>query len=227
MAEQTQAQPPDEATGPGASAAAEPDLQAELEATRARADEYRGNWQRSAADFANFKRRVDEEKKFAERWLLRDLLPVLDDFERAWAALPRELRNLTWIEGVWQVNAKLFGVLQQHGVAPIEAEGKPFDPVEHEAVLHEDGDPAEQTEVVAELQRGYRLHERVLRASLVKVGKPRSAPAEGPVAATEPASASPEPATSEASPAESSPPTAERGPIAVGPAETERPSEGG
>ena len=177
MAEQTEAQASEPTTDQtvAAQATAADSPQAELEAARARADEYHRNWQRSAADFANFKRRVDEEKKFAERWLLKDLLPVLDDFERAWAALPRELRSLTWIEGVWQVNAKLFAVLQQHGITPIESEGKPFDPVEHEAVLHEEGDPSEQTEVAAELQRGYCLHERVLRPALVKVGKPKQA----------------------------------------------------
>lgn len=173
QAEPTEAEPTEEAVAQAGSAADEPDPRADLAAARAQADEYHRNWQRSAADFANFKRRVDDEKKFAERWLLRDLLPVLDDFERAWASLPRELRSLSWIEGLWQVNAKLFAVLQQHGVAPIEAEGKPFDPVEHEAVLHEEGDPSEQNAVVAELQRGYRLHERVLRAALVKVGKPK------------------------------------------------------
>ena len=176
MAEQTEPQPSEpttDQTGTAQATATTDSAQAELEAARARADEYHRNWQRSAADFANFKRRVDEEKKFAERWLLKDLLPVLDDFERAWAALPRELRSLSWIEGVWQVNAKLFAVLQQHGITPIESEGKPFDPVEHEAVLHEEGDPSEQTEVAAELQRGYRLHERVLRPALVKVGKPK------------------------------------------------------
>jgi molecular chaperone GrpE len=149
------------------------DLRRELAAARAQAEQHLAAWQRSAADFANFKRRVDDEKQYVERWLLLDLLPLADEFERAWAALPRELRNLSWIEGVWQVHQKLRLVLERHGVAPIEAEGKSFDPVEHEAVLREEGlDPAEPTAVVAELQRGYRLHERVLRAALVKVGRP-------------------------------------------------------
>ena len=131
------------------------------------------SWQRSAADFANFKRRVDDEKRFAERWLLQDLLPVLDDFERAWAAAPNELLKLSWLEGLMQINAKLFAVLQRHGVTPIETESKEFNPLEHEAVLREDdGDPTEQTAITAQLQRGYRLNDRVLRPALVKVGKP-------------------------------------------------------
>ncbi len=151
------------------------DLRRELEEARARADEHFRSWQRSAADFANFKRRVDEEKRFAERWIIQDLLPVLDDFDRAWMALPGELRSLTWIQGLLQVHSKLFTVLERHGVSPIESLDKTFNPVEHEAVLHEDeADLSEQTAVVAELQRGYRLHDRVLRPALVKVGKPRT-----------------------------------------------------
>ena len=167
---------PDTGASAEAAAAAEPtveDLKRELEELRARADQNLASWQRSAADFANFKRRVDEDKRFAERYLLQDLLPVLDEFERAWASLPSELRHLSWIEGILAVHQKLGFALQRHGVTPIEAEGKEFNPLEHEAVLREEGvDPVEQTRVVAELQRGYRLHDRVLRAALVKVGRP-------------------------------------------------------
>lgn len=164
-------------TGPETeSAAAEPttdDPRPELEELRARAEQHYASWQRSAADFANFKRRVDDEKRFAERWLLQDLLSVLDEFDRAWTALPSELRRLSWIEGVWAVHQKLGLVLERHGVTPIESAGKEFNPLEHEAVLREeDVDPIQQTQVVAELQRGYRLHDRVLRAALVKVGRP-------------------------------------------------------
>jgi molecular chaperone GrpE len=181
MAEQEQVHEHEQAgAAPAATEAADetPDgeatLRRELEEARARADDHYRSWQRSAADFSNYKRRQDEDKRYAERWLIQELLPILDDFERAWIALPNELRHLTWLDGVLQINSKLFAVLQRHGVTPIEAEGKDFDPVEHEAVMREDdGDPAEQTAIVAELQRGYRLHERVLRPSLVKVGKPK------------------------------------------------------
>ena len=162
----------------------ESELRRELEAARARAEEHYRSWQRSAADFGNYKRRIDDEKRFAERWLLQDLLPVLDDFDRAWATVPQELLKLTWLEGLLQINSKLFAVLQRHGVSAIESEGKEFNPLEHEAVMRsDDGDPSEQTAVAAELQRGYRLYDRVLRPALVKVGKPAppaGAPAEPP-----------------------------------------------
>jgi molecular chaperone GrpE len=163
-------------------------LEAELKESRELAESHYRSWQRSAADFANFKRRIDEEKRFAERWLLQDLLPVVDDFDRAWVSLPLELRKLSWIEGLLQVHSRLFSVLQRHGVSPIETADKDFNPLEHEAVMRaEDADPLEQTAVVAELQRGYKLHDRVLRAALVKVGRP---PADGtrtevPAATTE------------------------------------------
>jgi molecular chaperone GrpE len=162
---------PDQATAEPSSDAAG-DQEAQLKEARELADSHYRSWQRAAADFANFKRRIDDDKRFVERWLLQDLLPVLDDFDRAWATLPPELRRLSWIEGLFQVHSRLFSTLQRHGVAPIEALGQEFSPVEHEAVLRDDEvDPADQTAVVAELQRGYKLYERVLRATLVKVGR--------------------------------------------------------
>jgi molecular chaperone GrpE len=146
-------------------------LRADLATAQARAEENFRSWQRTAADFANFKRRADEERKFGERWLIEELLPLVDDFERAWGTLPRDLLKLTWIDGVYLVYGKLHAVLDRHGVKPIDADNAAFNPLEHEAVMHEEGDLAEQTQVVAVLQRGYRLHDRLLRAALVKVGR--------------------------------------------------------
>jgi molecular chaperone GrpE len=153
-------------------------LRKELAEAQERADRYHSNWQRSAADFQNWKRRADQEKsdagRAAEAGLTAELLSVLDDLERAFQSLPNELRTLTWVEGVAMVWQKMFSILQMRGLSPIDALGKEFDPRLHEAVLHEDdSDLSEQTSVVAELQRGYRYHDRVLRATLVKVGKPK------------------------------------------------------
>lgn len=144
-----------------------------------RADRYHSNWQRSAADFLNWKRRADQEKsdatRLGEATVIAELLRVLDDFERAFAALPGELRRLTWIEGVHMIWGKLFTIFESRGLTPIEALGRDFDPREHEAVMREDdADPSEQTAVVQELQRGYRLHDRVIRPTLVKVGRPKA-----------------------------------------------------
>jgi molecular chaperone GrpE len=154
-------------------------LRQELAEALERAERYHSNWQRSAADFQNWKRRADQEKgdamRAAEAGLTAELLRVLDDFERAFQSVPPELRTLTWVEGVAMIWQKTFAILQSRGLSPIEALGKEFDPYVHEAVLREeDGEPSEQTAVVAELQRGYRFHDKVIRPTLVKVGKPKA-----------------------------------------------------
>jgi len=148
-------------------------LEGQLEALRAEKEDQFRSWQRTQADFVNFRRRIEQERvdfiKSAEAGLIHDLLPVLDDLERAIASLPVDLRGLTWVDGVLLIERKLAAILEQHGLTPIEALGNQFDPNEHEAVLRE-GEPGEATTVTAELQRGYRLNDRVLRPTLVKVG---------------------------------------------------------
>jgi molecular chaperone GrpE len=150
-------------------------LRSLLEAARAENEEQLRGWQRTQADFVNFRRRTEQERadlvKSAEAGLIQDLLPVVDDLQRALMSLPPELRGLTWVEGVLLIEHKLAAVLEIHGLSPIDALGKEFDPHQHEAVLT-DGDPQQATVVTAELQRGYRLHDWVLRPTLVKVGPP-------------------------------------------------------
>ena len=150
-------------------------LRAQLQAARDEAEENLKGWQRSQADFVNFRRRVDAERselvKLAESGLVMDFLPVLDDLERALAGVPPELLGLTWVDGVALITRKLQLVLEAHGVTPIEALGKEFDPHEHEAVMR-DGEPDEATVVTGEFQRGYRMSDRVIRPAMVKVGPP-------------------------------------------------------
>lgn len=147
-------------------------LERELAEVRAKNEEHLYNWQRSAADFANFKRRTDEERatvgQFSTAILIGKLLGVLDDFDRALENVPPEAHE-GWIEGVKLVERKLRGVLESEGVSPIEALGQPFDPNLHEAVVHEPTADHPDNQVIGELQRGYRLHDRVIRPSLVRV----------------------------------------------------------
>ncbi|MGH2445143.1 MAG: nucleotide exchange factor GrpE [Candidatus Limnocylindria bacterium] len=147
-------------------------LERELAETRAKGEEHLYNWQRSAADFSNFKRRTDEERgtvtQFSNAILIGKLLGVLDDFDRALESLP-EGADDSWTEGVQLVERKLRSVLESEGVQQIEAIGQPFDPNLHEAVVHEDSADYPDNEVIGELQRGYRLHDRVIRPSLVRV----------------------------------------------------------
>jgi molecular chaperone GrpE len=148
------------------------ELERELADARAKGEEHLYNWQRSAADFANFKRRTDEERatvgQFSNALLIGKLLAVLDDFDRALESVPPEAHD-AWIEGVKLVERKLRGVLEAEGVTAIEAVGQPFDPNVHEAVAHEDTADHPDNQVIDEVQRGYRLHDRVIRPSLVRV----------------------------------------------------------
>ena len=147
-------------------------LERELADVRAKNEEHLYNWQRSAADFANFKRRTDEERatvgQFSTAILIGKLLTVLDDFDRALENVPADAHE-GWIEGIELVERKLRGVLEAEGLTPIEAVGQPFDPNLHEAVVHEPTADHPDNQVIGELQRGYRLHDRVIRPSLVRV----------------------------------------------------------
>jgi molecular chaperone GrpE len=160
----------------GATAGVDADLErlrGELEAARQDAADMRAAWQRSAADFANYKRRTEREREetagLANAALLVRLLDVVDDYDRALASVPKELSHFGWIDGLWLIEAKLRALLDSEGVTPIEALGKPFDPREHEAVIHEETTSAPDGTVIGELQKGYRIRDRVLRPSLVSV----------------------------------------------------------
>ena len=168
---------PDAAPAPEAAADGLEDLKAQIEQLEARRQDLLNRLTRAQADFANYRRRTTEEAqeitRFANQAFAFQLLSVLDAFERAFDAIPSELRLLTWIDGVALIQAQLSRVLEAAGVTPIECSaGDPIDVEVHEVVMTE-GDEA--TAVVAEMQRGYRMHDRVIRPALVKAGpKPES-----------------------------------------------------
>jgi len=168
--------------GPTASGDAEPERAGgELEAARQDAADMRAAWQRSAADFANYRRRTEREREemlgLANAVLLVKLLDVVDDYDRALASVPKELSHFGWIDGLALIKDKLRALLDSEGVTPIEALGKPFDPREHEAVIHEETTKAPDGTVIGELQKGYRIRDRVLRPSLVNVANNAGHPA--------------------------------------------------
>ena len=164
----------DEITTPSRSELLEQLTQAEaaLARTREQADDNLRNWQRTAADFSNFKRRTEEERTavglMANAILIGRLLAVLDDFARALEIVPADVHE-GWLDGIRLVERKLQALLEAEGVTPISAIGEPFDPNLHEAVVHEDTIEYPDNTVIGEVQRGYLLHERVLRPSLVRV----------------------------------------------------------
>jgi len=150
-------------------------LRDELEAEKAKANEYLEQWRRAAADFANFKRRSEQERsdmaKLFNESLVRSLLPVLDNFERALASMPEDFKSNSWSEGVGLTEKALRAALEKEGLHAIDALGQKFDPNLHEAVAHDVSDEHEEDSVIEEFQRGYRLHDRVIRPSMVKVSR--------------------------------------------------------
>ena len=150
-------------------------LRQDLEAEQQRCAEYLDNWQRARADFANLRKRAEQEKeeirKYGTAELLAHLLVIGDDFERAFMALPPSLNHFTWIDGMVVIYQKLIAIMEHEGLTPVEAAGKDFDPSVHEAVQIEEGAEGHLEVVTAELQRGYKLNDRLLRPTLVKVGR--------------------------------------------------------
>jgi len=158
-------------------------LSEELEKAKAQAAEYLDGWQRAQAEFSNYKKRQEVERAqvatLTNAALLRNLLPIVDDFDRAIATLPVDLSRLTWCEGVFLIKHKLDAILESEGIKPIETEGQAFDPRYHQAVTHEEVLGHEDGQIIGEVQRGYMLGERVLRPASVRVAKAPTPQPEG------------------------------------------------
>ncbi len=150
------------------------DLPIEERVTKAEEESkrYLDNWRRAEADLQNFRRRAEQERADSSRYagtsLILNLLPIVDDFERAFGSLDEHIAGMTWFDGVHLIYRKLIALLESAGVKPIKTEGETFDPQFHEAVAHAEG---EENKVISEVQRGYTLHDRVLRPAMVVVGK--------------------------------------------------------
>ena len=137
-------------------------------------DSLRDRLLRTAAEFDNFRKRVDRERRelseFAAADLLSEFLPIVDNFERALQApAPAEAEGFR--TGIEMIHKQMLDLLRKRGVTPIEALGADFDPNFHQAVIHEASGEHRDGEVIAELQRGYMLGDRLLRPAMVKVAK--------------------------------------------------------
>jgi molecular chaperone GrpE len=160
-------------------AAAEPEqrvreLETQLDALRSEHDSLRSQYMRIAADFDNFRKRQSRDQEDLRVQIacstLGEILPVVDNFERARQQLEPEAEEAQTIHRSYQgLYKQLVDVFKQLGVSPMRVEGEPFDPNLHEAVLREPSDEHVEDMVIAELQRGYHLNGRVLRHALVKV----------------------------------------------------------
>ena len=166
-------------------------LKTDHEAARRQSDEYLGLLQRERAEFANYRRRTAEERErelgLAGEDLIRKVLAIADDFDRATEAVPPEIAPNPWVSGVIAIDRKLRSLLESEGVTRLDASpGRPFDPREHDAIAHVPAPGRRDGEIVEEVRRGYRLRDRVLRPALVAVaqGGPEGGPDQGATRAT-------------------------------------------
>ena len=152
-------------------------LQARVAEEIEKAQTFKANWQRAAADMQNLKRRMEQERsevgRLANASLVINLLPLMDDLERALREVDVKLAGLTWIDGIRLIYRKFEAVLQNAGVTEIEADGQQFDPNVHEAISEA---PGEEGRIVSVVQRGYKLGDRVIRPAMVVVGKGAAGP---------------------------------------------------
>lgn len=143
--------------------------------TDAQLEELTRDLQRVQAEFVNFKRRSGEERQelmsLAKEQVIKQLLPLIDNLDRALAHLPAGLASNPWAQGVEQVGKQVQETLANLGVTRIKALGETFDPHLHEAISLEEG-AGDHEVVIEELQPGYQLGERVIRHAVVRVGKP-------------------------------------------------------
>jgi molecular chaperone GrpE len=147
------------------------DLAKQVTYLKEKSDDYLDAWKRAQADFVNYKRRAEQEKMemgvYANTQLILKLLPILDDFDRAFDAISHKHAKTDWVEGVKLVERKLKTTLEAQGLTEIKAMGEDFDPNLHEALMHVKG---KDGVVVQELEKGYKLQDKIIRPSKVAVG---------------------------------------------------------
>lgn len=144
-----------------------------LEAALLERDEQIAAHQRTAADFANFRRRTAEEREreagLASEALLLKTLAVVDDLDRALASLPEGLKSEPWVEGIAAIHRKLLAVMESEAARPYESIGQQFDPREHEAVAQVPSSGKPPGEVLQEHRKGWKIRDRILRPAVVSV----------------------------------------------------------
>ncbi|RLQ98168.1 nucleotide exchange factor GrpE [Falsibacillus albus] len=147
----------------------------ELEELQQKLEESENRYVRLRADFENFRRRVNLDKEASEKYraqsLVSDLLPAIDNFERALQMAPEDEKSKSLLQGMEMVYRSLLDALKKEGVEVIESVGNEFDPHLHQAVMQVEDSEAGSNVVVEEFQKGYKLKDRVIRPSMVKVSQ--------------------------------------------------------
>jgi molecular chaperone GrpE len=149
-------------------------LKAQLEEKTRLAEEHYDRFLRAQAELENYKKRVEREKsslvKYGNEELIKAILPIIDNLERAFDHEPGENPD-GFMEGIKITRNQLLQVLERFGVTPIAAVGEPFDPAKHEAMMQVESADQEPNTVLSELQRGYFLNDRLLRPAMVSVAR--------------------------------------------------------
>jgi molecular chaperone GrpE len=144
----------------------------ELKKLEEKIAELTNGWQRAQADFLNYKKQAAEDKinfcKNANTELIYELLPVLDNFQRAATHAPEELENDNWAIGIKHIEKQLENILSENGLEKIESKGQQFNPHYHEAIEHVESDKPEG-EIVEEILAGYKFNDSIIRPAKVKV----------------------------------------------------------
>jgi molecular chaperone GrpE len=150
-------------------------LKDELEEAYRQADENLDGWQRARAEFSNYKKRIEREKKEERARITGEIackyLGVLDDIERALKDIPEGSDQGSWVEGIDLIHRKMKNILESEGVELISAEGEMFDPNFHEAIAQEESEDHDEGEILEVIQQGYKIGDRVLRPAVVRVAQ--------------------------------------------------------
>ena len=151
----------------------EADPEAEIKALSEEANKWKTEYYKVFADMENTKKRMNTEfenqKKFMMQSFVEELLPVIDNFERSLAAEAGDENLKNFLKGYQMIHDQLLMILEKNGVKAIEAEGKPFDPNFHQAVMRVENPELEDDTIVMELQKGYMVKDKVIRPSMVQV----------------------------------------------------------
>jgi molecular chaperone GrpE len=150
-------------------------LQSELDEALAKGDEYLDGWQRARAEFANYKKRVEREQaqiyQTTTGSIIKRYLDIIDDLDLALKNRPQEGDGASWANGIDLIYRKLYTILENEGVTPMQTEGEFFDPNLHEAITSEPNDDFESGQIIEVVKQGYLLGERVLRPAVVRVAQ--------------------------------------------------------
>ncbi len=166
---------PDEQTPAVQGTILEEDLQTKIEELEKKAGEYLDGWQRSRAEFANYKKRIEREQaqvyQNAAGAVLKKFLEVTDDLERALKNRPQDKEGAEWAQGIELIYRKILAIMEAEGITVMNLDGQYFDPNFHEAISHEEAEGFSEGEIIEVVKQGYLLGDRVLRPALVRVAR--------------------------------------------------------